>query len=140
MRRNTIIIAVVLATAVALAWYGLRSTQPAAAQPTGKNDELAKARNEYINGLKKLNYTGRDIVGSYIFSVRWLEADLEAANNKEQRITAYAAHLKRMINCEKDFESNTKFQSREEALEISSLRTVIQPEARYWLTREKLRK
>ena len=110
----------------------------------GGGDDLAKlakanldaAENAYKAWLKPRNLgwiREQPIsVMTYHLSVRWLNAELELTNKKEERIAAYGRHLQRMNDWEKAWMKHAGEGSFNFDL-ISS----YQKEAEYWLAKER---
>ena len=71
---------------------------------------------------------------SYQLSIRWLNAELDIAHKKGDRITGHKAHLQRMKDWKKVFVDDGQPPGALRVVVIES----FQMEAEYWLARERL--
>jgi hypothetical protein len=138
MKVNPLIIAVVFcAFASGGADSGNEKKTPAPTQQKEGDGlaNLAKARRDaaekaYKSWRKNLpDFRSPDTI--YLHSIMWLNAELEIATKKEERVAAYKAHLDRTKDWAVVFERNTGPTGR-----FVDTGEAYQREAEYWLSRE----
>jgi hypothetical protein len=107
---------------------------PKKAAQGGDLAKLAKARLEAAEKVYKARYMGQGGAvheARYQDSIRWLNAELDVASKKEERVGAYSAHLQRMKEWHK---SNPDDASG--PITIATFES-FRSEAEYWLARER---
>ncbi|MBI2807104.1 MAG: hypothetical protein HYX68_19155 [Planctomycetes bacterium] len=138
MRTRTLLCAIVIGV---FAFSGTNSGTPQQkgdpAKKAAQVDDLAKlgkarrdaAEKAYKAWASELN-TPFGVI-HYQLSVGWLNADLDLAKKKEDRIVAYRSHVRRM----KDWEEDTKVRVRPGNLMFPVI-AAFQREADFWLAKE----
>ncbi|MBI1830393.1 MAG: hypothetical protein HYR84_02970 [Planctomycetes bacterium] len=114
-----------------------RTVSPVQAKMGDDLAKLGKARLDaaekaYRAYIKAIANERPFLITTYHLSLHWLNAELDLAQKKEQRIAAFGAHLVRMRGWEKEWEGS--------AAPEADLFLIIRPyqkEAEYWLAKEK---
>jgi hypothetical protein len=138
MMHTSVVIAAVLAVAPALAAQGPAAGKKPDAARANSQARLEAARTVYQGWLKRHNETGEvkwDPEFLYRWSRRWLEAERELAEKKEQRVAASEAHLARMRRLEELL--NRQMQAHEAARYEAAAATFYRLEAERWVTQAK---